>query len=161
VLKLPMIFMYENNGYAEFTGTAYHLGGADIAKRAGSFGMPAEKVDGTDFFAVYDAVGRAVARARKGEGPSAIEAFAYRWYGHYEGDMQKYRDSKEVERLRAASDPLAIFTAVLTGAHGIDVEELKEIDEEIGELIEDKVNAAKAAPKPTVDALYTDVYGSY
>ena len=161
VLKLPMIFMYENNGYAEFTGTAYHLGGADIAKRAGSFGMPAEKVDGTDFFAVYDAVGRAVARARKGEGPSAIEAFAYRWYGHYEGDMQKYRDSKEVERLRAASDPLAIFTAVLTGAHGIDVEELKEIDEEIGVLIEDKVNAAKAAPKPTVDALYTDVYGSY
>lgn len=161
VLKLPMIFMYENNGYAEFTGAAYHLGGADIAKRAGSFGMPAEKVDGTDFFAVYDAVGRAVARARKGEGPSAIEAFAYRWYGHYEGDMQKYRDSKEVERLRAASDPLAKFTAVLTGVHGIDVEELKEIDEEIGELIEDKVNAAKAAPKPTVDALYTDVYGSY
>jgi pyruvate dehydrogenase E1 component alpha subunit len=161
VLKLPMIFMYENNGYAEFTGAAYHLGGADIAKRAGSFGMPAEKVDGTDFFAVYDAVGRAVARARKGEGPSAIEAFAYRWYGHFEGDMQKYRDSKEVERLRAASDPLAKFTAVLTGAHGIDAEELKEIDEEIGELIEDKVNAAKAAPKPTVDALYTDVYGSY
>jgi pyruvate dehydrogenase E1 component alpha subunit len=161
VLKLPMIFMYENNGYAEFTGAAYHLGGADIAKRAGSFGMPAEKVDGTDFFAVYDAVGRAVERARKGEGPSAIEAFAYRWYGHFEGDMQKYRDSKEVERLRAASDPLARFTAVLTGAHGIDAEELKEVDEEIGELIEDKVNAAKAAPKPTVDALYTDVYGSY
>ncbi len=161
VLKLPMIFMYENNGYAEFTGAAYHLGGADIAKRAGSFGMPAEKVDGTDFFAVYDAVGRAVARARKGEGPSAIEAFAYRWYGHYEGDMQKYRDSKEVERLRAASDPLEKFTAVLTGAHGIDVEELKEIDQELGELIEDKVNAAKAAPKPTVDALYADVYGSY
>jgi pyruvate dehydrogenase E1 component alpha subunit len=161
VLKLPMIFMYENNGYAEFTGAAYHLGGADIAKRAGSFGMPAEKVDGTDFFAVYDAVGRAVARARKGEGPSAIEAFAYRWYGHYEGDMQKYRDSKEVERLSAASDPLAKFIAVLTGAHGIDGGELKEIDEEIGELIEDKVNAAKAAPKPTVDALYTDVYGSY
>ncbi len=161
VLKLPMIFMYENNGYAEFTGTSYHLGGADIAKRAAAFGMPAEKVDGTDFFAVYDAVGRAVARARKGEGPSAVEAFAYRWYGHFEGDMQKYRDSKEVERLRASSDPMIKFSTALTQNHGIDAEELREIDEEISELIEDKVNAAKAAPKPTSEALYSDVYGSY
>ncbi len=161
VLKLPMIFMYENNGYAEFTGASYHLGGADIAKRAAAFGMPAEKVDGTDFFAVYDAVGRAVARARKGEGPSAVEAFAYRWYGHFEGDMQKYRDSKEVDRLRASSDPMLKFSAALIASHGIEAEELQEIDEEIVELIEDKVNVAKAAPKPTIDALYSDVYGSY
>ncbi len=161
VLKLPMIFMYENNGYAEFTGTSYHLGGADIAKRAAAFGMPAEKVDGTDFFAVYDAVGRAVARARKGEGPSAVEAFAYRWYGHFEGDMQKYREDKEVDRLRAASDPLVKFIARATTEFEIGADELQEIDEEITELIEDKVNAAKAAPKPTSEALYSDVYGSY
>jgi pyruvate dehydrogenase E1 component alpha subunit len=161
VLKLPMIFMYENNGYAEFTGTSYHLGGADIAKRAAAFGMPAEKVDGTDFFAVYDAVGRAVARARNGEGPSAVEAFAYRWYGHFEGDMQKYREDKEVERLRAASDPLVKFIARATTEFEIGADELQEIDEEITELIEDKVNAAKAAPKPTSEALYSDVYGSY
>jgi TPP-dependent pyruvate/acetoin dehydrogenase alpha subunit len=161
VLKLPMIFMYENNGYAEFTGASYHLGGADIAKRAAAFGMPAEKVDGTDFFAVYDAVGRAVARARKGEGPSAVEAFAYRWYGHFEGDMQKYREGKEVDRLRTSSDPLIKFSAALTQSHGIEAEELQEIDEEIIELIEDKVNVAKAAPKPAIEALYSDVYGSY
>jgi acetoin:2,6-dichlorophenolindophenol oxidoreductase subunit alpha len=161
VLKLPMIFMYENNGYAEFTGTSYHLGGADIAKRAAAFGMPAEKVDGTDFFAVYDAVGRAVARARKGEGPSAVEALAYRWYGHFEGDMQKYREDKEVDRLRAASDPLVKFIARATTEFEIGADELQEIDEEITELIEDKVNAAKAAPKPTIEALYSDVYGSY
>lgn len=161
VLKLPMIFMYENNGYAEFTGASYHLGGADIAKRAAAFGMPAEKVDGTDFFAVYDAVGRAVARARAGEGPSAVEAFAYRWYGHFEGDMQKYREDKEVDRLRAASDPLVKFIARATTEFEIGADELQEIDEEITELIEDKVNAAKAAPKPTSEALYSDVYGSY
>ena len=161
VLKVPMIFMYENNGYAEFTGTSYHLGGADIAKRAAAFGMPAEKVDGVDFFAVYDTVGRAVTRARKGEGPSAVEAFAYRWYGHFEGDMQRYREAQEVPRLRATADPLVKFEERVTREFDLEADELREIDAEIGELIEEKVNAAKAAPKPPPEALYTDVYGSY
>lgn len=161
VLKLPMIFMYENNGYAEFTGTGYHLGGADIAARAAGFGMPAEKADGVDFFAVYDAVGRAVAHARSGKGPFAVEAFAYRWYGHFEGDMQKYRGPGEVERLRATADPLVRFEERATRDFGLGVDELREIDEEIAELIEDRVAAAKAAPKPSNDALYADVYGSY
>jgi pyruvate dehydrogenase E1 component alpha subunit len=161
VLKLPMIFMYENNGYAEFTGTKYHLGGADIAARAAAFGMPAEKCDGTDFFAVYDAVGRAVAHARAGKGPAAVEAFAYRWYGHYEGDMQKYRGAGEVERLRQTSDPLVKFEERVTKDFDIGADELREIDEEIAELIEEKVAVAKAAPKPANDALYADVYGSY
>jgi pyruvate dehydrogenase E1 component alpha subunit len=156
-----MIFMYENNGYSEFTGAGYHLGGADIAARAAAFGMPAEKVDGIDFFAVYDAVGRAVERARRGEGPSAVEAFAMRWYGHFEGDMQKYRESKEVERLRKSADPLVKFEERVTREFDIGADELREIDEEIGELIEDKVAIAKAAPKPTSAALYADVYGSY
>jgi TPP-dependent pyruvate/acetoin dehydrogenase alpha subunit len=161
VLKLPVIFMYENNGYSEFTGTGYHLGGADIAQRAAGFGMPAEKVDGVDFFAVYDAVGRAVERARRGEGPSAVEAFAMRWYGHFEGDMQKYRESKEVDGLRKTADPLVRFEERATRDFDISAEELREIDEEIAELIEDRVGAAKSAPKPTSAALLADVYGSY
>jgi pyruvate dehydrogenase E1 component alpha subunit len=161
VLKLPMIFMYENNGYAEFTGVSYHLGGGQIAKRAGGFGMPAEVVDGVDFFAVYDAMGRAIERARRGEGPSAIEAVAMRWYGHFEGDMQLYRDPKEVDRLRATADPLKKFEERATREFDIAADELREIDEEIVELIDEKVAAAKAAPKPPRDVLYTDVYGSY
>jgi pyruvate dehydrogenase E1 component alpha subunit len=161
VLKLPMIFMYENNGYSEFTGTGYHLGGADIANRASAFGMPAEKVDGVDFFAVYDAVGRAVDRARRGEGPGAVEAYAMRWYGHFEGDMQKYREAKEVDRLRKSADPLVRFEERVTREFDIEAEELREIDEEIAELIEDRVAVAKAAPKPTAAALHADVYGSY
>jgi pyruvate dehydrogenase E1 component alpha subunit len=161
VLKLPMIFLYENNGYAEFTGASYHLGGADIARRAAAFGMPAETVDGTDFFAVHEAMGRAVARARSGEGPSAVEAVAWRWYGHFEGDMQKYRGEGEVERLRESSDPIRKFAARVTSEHGIDPDELAELDEEIAELIDDKVAAAKAAPLPPREALYSDVYGSY
>lgn len=161
ILKLPMIFMYENNGYAEFTGISYHLGGGELAKRAAAFGMPGEKVDGVDFFAVYDAVGRAVDRARRGEGPSAVEAVAMRWYGHFEGDMQLYRDPKEVDRLRVTSDPLKKFEERVTGEFDISADELREIDEEIVELVDDKVAVAKAAPKPPREALYTDVYGSY
>ncbi len=161
VHKLPMIFMYENNGYAEYSGASWHLGGGDIARRAGGFGMPSVKVDGTDFFAVYDAMGAAVERARKGEGPSSIEAVAMRWYGHFEGDMQTYRKSGEVDELRATSDPLAKFEARATGEFGIDAEELREIDEELREIIDESVAVAKAAPKPPREALYTDVYASY
>lgn len=161
VHKLPMIFMYENNGYAEFSGADWHLGGGDIARRAGGFGMPSVKVDGTDFFAVYDAMGAAVERARKGEGPSSIEAVAKRWYGHYEGDMELYRKKGEVDELRATSDPLVKFEARATSEFGIDAEELREIDEELREIIDEAVAVAKAAPKPPAQALYTDVYASY
>jgi pyruvate dehydrogenase E1 component alpha subunit len=160
-LKLPMIFMYENNGYAEFSGVKWHMGSADITSRAAGFGMSSVKVDGTDFFAVYDAMSAAVARARNGEGPSSIEAVAMRWYGHFEGDMQKYRKSGEVDELRRTSDPLVKFEARATAEFGIDADVLREIDEELREMFEDALAIAKAAPKPTPDALYTDVYASY
>ena len=84
-----------------------------------------------------------------------------RWYGHFEGDMQKYRESKEVERLRKSADPLVRFEERATREFDIAADELREIDEEIAELIEDKVAVAKAAPKPTSAALCADVYGSY
>lgn len=160
-LKLPMIFMFENNGYAEFTGVSYHTGGADITRRAAGFNMPAEKVDGTDFFAVHDAVGRAVARARAGEGPSAVEAVALRYYGHFEGDMQLYRDKDEVSTHRAGQDPMEKMSKRLQGDHGIEVTELDHIDREIEALIDDKVGVAKAAPRPGREALHTDVYLKY
>ena len=84
-----------------------------------------------------------------------------RWYGHFEGDMQLYRDPKEVDRLRANSDPLKKFEERATAEFGLQADELREIDEEITELIDDKVAIAIAAPKPPREALYTDVYGSY
>ena len=161
VHKLPMIFMYENNGYAEFSGATWHTGGADITRRAEGFGMPSTKVDGTDFFAVYDAMAKAVERARNGEGPRSIEAVAMRWYGHFEGDMQLYRKKGEVDELRKTSDPLTKFEARATAEFGIDAEELREIDEELREIIDEAVDAAKAAPKPNASELYTDVYQSY
>jgi pyruvate dehydrogenase E1 component alpha subunit len=161
ILKLPMIFMYENNGYAEFTGISYHLGGGEIAKRAGAFGMPAVKVDGTDFFAVSDAVEAAVKRARAGDGPSAIEAVAMRWYGHFEGDMQLYRKAGEVDELRKSSDPLVRFRTRALAEKLLTAAEMDAVDRELVALVDEKVDAAKAAPKPPREALYTDVYASY
>ncbi len=84
VLQLPAVFIFENNGYGEGTGHDYAVGGRDIARRAAGFGLPAVTVDGTDFFAVYEATSEAVKRAREGGGPSVIEAKAFRWHGHFE-----------------------------------------------------------------------------
>jgi pyruvate dehydrogenase E1 component alpha subunit len=103
----------------------------------------------------------AVRRARAGEGPTAIEAVAMRWYGHFEGDMQKYRESQEVDRLRKTADPLVRFEERVTRDFDISADELREIDEELAELVDERVDIAKAAPKPTSAALYADVYGSY
>ena len=161
VLDLPMIFMYENNGYGEFTGVDYHMGGGDILERAKAFGMPGEKVDGTDFFAVYEAVGRAVKRARNGGGPTAIEAKASRFFGHFEGDPQLYRAKGEVKDLKENADPLKKFITRVTDSGALSLQELTAIDEDILAMLDEKVAAAKAAPVPLSEALYSDVYINY
>ena len=159
VLQLPVIFMFENNGFGEATGHDYAVGGRNIAQRAAGFGMPAVKVDGTDFFSVYEAVAVAVERARAGEGPTAIEALAHRWYGHFEGDPMLYRADGEVERLRKDSDPLQIFSQHVAGQ--ISPEELQAIDAEVNALVDDAVAKARAADFPALESLLTDVYVSY
>lgn len=159
VLQLPVIFMFENNGFGEATGHDYAVGGRNITQRAAGFGMPAVKVDGTDFFAVHEAVAVAVERARSGGGPTAIEAVAHRWYGHFEGDPMLYRADGEVERLRQESDPLKIFSEHVSGQ--ISAEELLAIDAEVEALVDDAVAKARAADFPAVESLLTDVYVSY
>src|ERR1700676_4648656 len=109
VLKLPAIFVFENNQYGEGTGVAYAVGSHDIAGRARGFGLPAVKVDGDDFFAVHEAAGEAVERARTGGGPSAIEVDTCRFYGHHSGGAQLYRREDGVARLREERDCLQNF----------------------------------------------------
>ena len=161
VLKLPMIFIYENNGYAEFTGASYHVGGNDIVGRARAFGMPGENVDGTDFFAMFEAVGEAVQRARRGDGPSAIEASAMRYYGHFEGDPQLYRAKSEIKTLMKSADPICNFVSRVTDSGVLTVDELAVVDTEILAMLDEKVEAARAAPIPAAGELYTDVYANY
>ena len=159
VLQLPAIFVFENNGYGEATGHNYAVGGRDIAGRAAGFGLPAVTVDGTDFFAVYEATAEAVKRAREGGGPSVIEAKAFRWHGHFEGDPGLYRGEGEIERLRADHDPLKIFTSKT--AEKLTREALEAIDAEVKAQVDDAVIKARAAGYPVAESLLTDVYVSY
>ena len=163
VLKLPVLFVFENNGYAEFTGVDYHCGGGDIAGRAEGFGMPSYKLDGSDFFAVQEAAAEAVQRARKGDGPSAIECYAKRWYGHFEGDPQHYRTKKELESIRKNNDPLIIFRQKVEEAGLIESSELDLIDDDLLSQVPNAGEKAKNSPLPNVKELTTKVYekGSY
>ena len=160
-LKLPLIFAVESNGYGEHTIASYAQGNADLTERAKAFGMAAEKVDGTDFFAVYEAMERAVKRAHAGEGPTAIESVAMRWRGHFEGDPQAYRPKGEIEELQKSADPLKIFRAKVTKSKQLTKKAMDEIDKEVHTLVTDAVNAALEAPQPAAEELLTDVYVSY
>jgi pyruvate dehydrogenase E1 component alpha subunit len=161
VLNVPAIFVFENNGYSEHTGASYAVGSKDIAARARAFGMPAETVDGSDFFAVYEAMRRTIAHARTAGGPSAIEAMTTRFYGHFEGDPQRYRAKDEVARHRESMDCLQRFRARMAASGPLDIAELDAIDREVLAEIDTAVAAARGAPLPAESELTTDVYVRY
>ena len=161
VLQLPTIFVFEDNGYSEHTGASYAVGSKDIAGRCAGFGMPAEQVDGDDFFAVYEGMAHAVERVRKGQGPSALECTTTRFFGHFEGDPQNYRAKDEVERHRAERDCLKNFVARVTAEGWLKTAQLEAVDTEVLALIDDAVEQAQASPPPDASSLTTDVYVSY
>jgi pyruvate dehydrogenase E1 component alpha subunit len=161
VWDLPVVFVIENNGYAEATSTNFSTKGLDIAKRADGFGIPGVVVDGHDFFAVQEAAGEAIRRAREGGGPSLIECKVNRYFGHFEGDAQTYRAPNEVENIRKEKDCLMLFRQRVTSADLVEDEELDRIDEEVKQLIDEAVEEGKAAPEPGEEYLLTDVYVSY
>jgi pyruvate dehydrogenase E1 component alpha subunit len=161
VLKLPAIFVFENNGYGEYTGASYAVGSGNIAGRAAGFGMPAVKVNGDDFFEVHEAAREAIERARGGGGPSAIEVDTCRFYGHHSGDAQLYRGKDEVKRLREERDCLKHFRRRVGEAGLIETAELDAVDQEVASLIDDAVATARAGASPDASALLTDVYVSY
>ncbi len=161
VWNLPAIFVVENNGYAEATSVRYSVAADSIAERASGFGMPAVSVDGHDFFAVYEAAGEAIRRARRGDGPSFIECRVNRYYGHFEGDAQTYRPPDEVAKLRESRDCIDKFARAIMENPGVSKATLEGIDQDISELIDSSVAAAKSDPRPLAEDLLTDVYTSY
>ena len=156
-----MIFVVENNGYAESTSRDYGVAVDSYVDRAAGFGLPGVTVDGTDFFAVHEAAGEIIRRARTGGGPALLECKMVRFFGHFEGDAQTYRGSGELDDIRANQDCLRKFAAAVTRAGVIAAGELAAIDREVLGLIERAVTEAKAAPLPTAADLTTDVYVSY
>lgn len=161
VWNLPAIFVVENNGYAESTSRDYGTAVDSYVDRAAGFGIPGITVDGTDFFAVHEAAGEIIRRAREGGGPSLLECKMVRFFGHFEGDAQTYRAPGENEHNRAHKDCLKLFGAAVTGSGLVKAAELEAIDREVLGLIEHAVVQAKAAPLPSAADLLTDVYVSY
>lgn len=161
VWNLPCLFVAENNGYAEATAANWSVACDHITDRAAGFGMPGVTVDGFDFFAVHEAAGAAIERARAGEGPSLIEVKLTRYYGHFEGDAQTYRDPDEVKHYRETRDCLKQFRERTCHAGLLSASDLDAIDAEVEARIEDAVQRAKNDPKPEPDDLLRDVYVSY
>jgi pyruvate dehydrogenase E1 component alpha subunit len=160
IWKLPVVYVAENNGYAESTPVTYHMSCRDIAERAAGYGMPGVSVDGLDVFAVYEAAGEAIARARRGEGPSLIECKTYRYYGHFEGDTQTYRTKDEMDAFRAR-DPILALRRSLRARNLASEEELNGIEQRVQERIDDAWTYAESAPYPAPEETLTDVYVSY
>ena len=161
VWNLPAVFVVEDNGYAEATSSKWSIGAESNAARARGFGLPAVQVDGHDFFAVHEAAGEAIQRARDGGGPSLLDCKLNRYYGHFEGDAQTYRGTDEVKKLRADQDCIVRFAKRVTETGMLAGSELEAIDQEVFDLIESAVADAKSAPKPAAEELLTDVYVSY
>jgi TPP-dependent pyruvate/acetoin dehydrogenase alpha subunit len=161
IWDLPMIFVVENNGYAESTSVDYATAVDSYVDRAAGFGLPGVTVDGTDFFAVYEAAGEVIRRAREGGGPSLLECKMIRFFGHFEGDAQTYRAEGENESNRANKDCLKMFRARVTEAGVIGDQDLNAIDTEVLKAIDNAVEQAVAAPFPEASDLTTDVYVNY
>jgi len=160
VWNLPVVFVVEDNGYAESTASAWSVGGSQL-KRAEAFGMPGREVDGHDFFAVYEAAKEAIDRARAGDGPSLLHVKLNRYYGHFEGDAMTYRADGEVEALRETVDSLAAFRTRVTETGLLEGRQLDDIDREVAASIGQAVTAAMSAKAPSEEDLLTDVYVSY
>jgi acetoin:2,6-dichlorophenolindophenol oxidoreductase subunit alpha len=160
IWKLPVIFVCENNRYAETTASDYSVSGHDIAGRARGFGIPSVAVDGQDVFAVNEAAREAVARARRGEGPSFIEAQTYRYYGHFEGDTVLYRTKEELEFYRSR-DCLQRFRKTVVEQGLLSEADLAAVDGRVKDAIEDAVRFAQDSQFPTPDQIATDVYVSF
>ncbi|MEI4509441.1 thiamine pyrophosphate-dependent dehydrogenase E1 component subunit alpha [Sphingopyxis sp. CCNWLW253] len=156
VWKLPVIFLCQNNEWGEHT--AYDkTSNVIVADRAAAYGMPGERVDGNDPFAMYAAAHEAIARARAGEGPTLIEAMTYRFHGHVLGDQDTYMDkARKAEAI--ANDPVPRFRALLIESGVSTEEQLASIEAEIEDAISQAVEFALESPFPGVEELKRDIF---
>ena len=162
VTKAPCIFVFENNHYSEHTGVEYAVGTQkDIASRAEAFGMKVWRGNGGDFFSVYETMRDVLDYVRAGHGPAAVEFDTERFFGHFEGDPQRYRGPGELDRLREERDCLKIFRAAVTGAKLLSDADIDALDANAMEAIEAAVTAARAAERPTPEDVTADVYITY
>jgi pyruvate dehydrogenase E1 component alpha subunit len=158
IWKLPMIFVCENNGYAESTSAEYALSTRDLARRAAAFEVPAFVLDGQDVFAVYERMGEAVARAREGDGPTFLECKTYRYYGHFLGDDPLRYRTREEEAYYRGRDCIDRFERAMHDGGRLTGADLQSIRADVDDTIERAVEFAESSPLPDVAELTSDVY---
>jgi pyruvate dehydrogenase E1 component alpha subunit len=156
LMRLPCIYICENNGVA--MGTQVHRSSAekDLTKRGAGYNMPARSFDGNDIDIVIKDLGEAVARARDGGGPTFFVANTYRFRGHSMSDAMKYRSKEEAEMARER-DPITVYENRLRQKNIIDEAGIEEIQNEVRAIVDDAVKFADASPHPDLKELYTDI----
>jgi len=156
--KLPVVYIIENNRYAMGTAITRSSATTDLSKRGASFNIPGEQVDGMDVRAVKAAGEKAVAWCRAGKGPYILEMLTYRYRGHSMSDPAKYRTREEVQKMRTEHDPIEQVRVRMLENKIASEDELKKIDAEVRDLVNEAAEFATNDPEPDPAELWTDVY---
>jgi pyruvate dehydrogenase E1 component alpha subunit len=153
---LPVVFVIENNQYAMGTSVARSTKSPALWKRGEAYGIKGEEVDGMDVLAVKEAGLRATEHCRAGNGPYILEVKTYRYRGHSMSDPAKYRTREEVQKMRDERDPIEHVRTMLLQGHATE-DDLKAIDREIRDIVNDSAEFAKESPEPALEELWTDI----
>jgi pyruvate dehydrogenase E1 component alpha subunit len=156
LMKLPCIFIIENNKYGMGTSVERASASHDLSKNGAPWAIPGEQVNGMDVLAVKEAGDRAVAHCRAGKGPYLLEMKTYRYRGHSMSDPAKYRTREEVQRMREQSDPIENARKLLID-QGMTEDALKQLDDEVKGIVQDAADFAQSSPEPAESELWTDV----
>lgn len=164
VWKLPVIYLCENNQYAVMTSIKQSAAVENIADRAAAYGMPGVIVDGQDALVVHQVVSEAVTRARKGEGPTLVEAKTYRYREHAEFGgldvaMPSYREADEVAEW-TERDPIPAFRGWLAADGGVSEADIEAVEQEVHAEVDDAVDFARKAPFPDAEEAFDDLYSN-
>ena len=156
LLKLPVVFVIENNKYGMGTSVDRASASKDLSKNGAPWGIPGEQVNGQDVTAVREAGERAVAHAREGKGPYLLEMRTYRYRGHSMSDPAKYRTREEVQKMRETADCIETARRMLLEG-GATEADLKSIDDEVKAIVQDAAEFSQTSPEPDPKELWTDV----
>ena len=156
LMKLPVIYVIENNRYGMGTSVDRASASRDLSKNGVPWGIPGIRVNGMDVLAVKDAAGQAVAHCRAGKGPYLLEMETYRYWGHSMSDPARYRTREEVQAMRTQHDAIESVHHKLE-ALGVDEAAIKAIDDEVKAIIQDAADFAQKSPEPDPSELWTDV----
>lgn len=158
IWKLPVIFFCENNLYGMSGSIKEMVNIKHLSERAKAYGIPGVTIDGNDVIKVAETTAEAVERARRGEGPTLIEAETYRWRGHSRSDARKYRTRKEEKYWRNEKDPIRLFKNRLLEEKILTEETYDEMEKKVQDEIEVAVTFAEKSKEPSLDSLTEDIY---